>query len=83
MDKIRTITEQQVLTEQLYVQNCLLKLNEMYNNNIHTQIIEDNLYKIECKFKNFGNVISLIVAILTDVFYRMFNEKVQIKISQY
>lgn len=59
----------------------MLILNEMYNNNIHTQIIEDNLYKIECKFKNFGNVISLIVAILTDVFYRMFNEKVQIKIE--
>ena len=32
LDKVRTIAEQRVLSEQFYVKNCLLKLNEKYNN---------------------------------------------------
>ena len=56
-------------------------LNELYTNNIHVKLLGDNLYLATCKFKNFGNVVSLITAILTDVFYRMFDEKSQIKLE--
>ena len=59
----------------------ILILNELYNNNIHAKIIEDNLYKVNCKFKNFNNVVSLITAILTDIFDKIFNEKAEIKLE--
>lgn len=59
----------------------ILILNELYNNNIHAKIIGDNLYKVNCKFKNFNNVASLITAILTEIFNKIFDEKVEIKLE--
>lgn len=58
-----------------------LILNELYTNNIHVKVLGENLYKVSCKFKNFGNVASLVTAVLTDVFYKMFDEKTQIKLE--
>ena len=59
----------------------MLILNELYNNNIHVKLLGDNLYKVTCKFKNFNNIISLITAILTDVFDKMFGEKIKIRVE--
>lgn len=58
-----------------------LVLNELYANNIRVKLLGDNLYCISCKFKNFGNIVSLVTAIFTDVFYKMFEEKVKIKLE--
>lgn len=73
--------EKEVITE-IYLEDLeMLILNELYNNNIKVQLLDDNLYKVTCKFKKFKNVISLITAIMTDIFYRLFNEKVKIKLD--
>ena len=73
--------EKELLSE-IYLEDLeMLILNELYNNNIHVRVISDNLYTVSCKFKNFNNVVSLINAILTDVFYNLFDEKVKIKLE--
>ena len=73
--------EREVMKE-IYLEDLeMLILNELYNNNIHVQLLDDNLYRATCKFKKFKNVISLITAIMTDIFYRLFDEKVKIKLD--
>lgn len=70
------------LIKELYIEDLeMLILNELYNNNIKVRILEDNLYKVTCKFKNSNHVISIITAILTSIFNNMFDEKVKIKIE--
>ena len=70
------------LMNEIYLEDLeIIILNELYNNNIHAKILKDNLYKVSFKFKNFNHVVSIITAILTDIFYRMFEEKVKIKIE--
>lgn len=70
------------LIHEIYLEDLeTLILNELYNNNIHAKLLEDNLYKVTCKFKNFNNIVSLITAILTDVFDKMFEEKAKIKLE--
>lgn len=56
-------------------------LNELYTNNINVKLVGENLYVVSFKFKNFGSIASLISAILADVFNRMFEEKVEIKLE--
>lgn len=73
--------EDELLTE-IYNEDLeTLVLNELYANNIRVKLVGDNLYYISCKFKNFGNIVSLVTAIFTDVFYKMFEEKVKIKLE--
>lgn len=73
--------ENEVMRE-IYLEDLeTLILNELYNNNIHVKLLQDNLYKVNCKFKNFNNVISIITAILTDVFDRMFGEKIKMRVE--
>lgn len=73
--------EEELLNE-IYLEDLeMLILNELYNNNIHVKLLEDNLYKVTCKFKNFNNIISLITAILEDVFNNLFEENCKIKIE--
>lgn len=73
--------EKEVMNE-IYLEDLeMLILNELYNNNIKVQLLDDNLYKVTCKFKNFNNIISIITAIMTDIFYRLFEEKVKIKLD--
>lgn len=70
------------LIKEIYLEDLeMLILNELYNNNIYPKVLGDNLYKITCKFKNFNNISSLVIAILTDVFYNLFEEKIKIKLE--
>ena len=63
------------LMEELYAEDISITiLNELYNNNIRVIQDEEGNYLINCKYKNIGNVFSFIVAILDDVFYRMFEQ---------
>jgi hypothetical protein len=65
----------QELIEELYFEDIAITiLNELYNNNIHVSISDDNVYVATCRYKNINNVFSLITAILNDIFYTMFNE---------
>ena len=74
--------DEKELMNEIYLEDLeMLILNELYNNNIRVQLLDDNLYKVTCKFKKFKNVVSLITAIMTDIFYRLFDEKVKIKLD--
>lgn len=59
----------------------LMVLNELYNNNIKVTLLEENLYQVTCKYKSFSSVISIITAILNDIFYTMFQDMVDIKLD--
>lgn len=48
-------------------------LNELYNNNIPV-ILDNNKYTINCKLKNFNNILSLVQAIFFDAFYTLFDQ---------
>ncbi len=58
-----------------------LILNELYNNNIYAKLLGNNLYITKCKFKNLERIFSLITSIFSDVFYRLFEKKIRIKIE--
>lgn len=63
------------LIEELYFEDISITiLNELYNNNIQVTLNEDNVYIVNCKYKNVINVFSLITAILNDIFYTMFKQ---------
>lgn len=63
------------LIEELYYEDISITiLNELYNNNIHVSLNEDNVYIVTCKYKNVNNVFALITAILNDIFYTMFKQ---------
>lgn len=59
----------------------LMILNELYNNNIKVTLLEENLYQVTCKYKSFSSVITMITAILNDIFYTMFQDMVDIKLD--
>lgn len=59
----------------------LMILNELYNNNIKVTLLEENLYQVTCKYKSFTSVITIITAILNDIFYTMFQDMVDIKLD--
>ena len=59
----------------------LMILNELYNNNIKVTLLEENLYQVTCKYKSFSSVITMITAILNDIFYTMFQDTVDIKLD--
>lgn len=59
----------------------LMVLNELYNNNIKVTLLEENLYQVTCKYKSFASVISMITAIMNDIFYTMFQSMVDIKLE--
>ena len=59
----------------------LMILNELYNNNIKVTLLEENLYQVTCKYKSFSSVITMITAILNDIFYTMFQDVVDIKLD--
>ncbi len=59
----------------------MIILNELYNNNMKTILIGENSYEVNCKYKNVANIITLITAILNDVFFSMFQSKIDIKIE--
>lgn len=63
------------LIEEVYIEDITITiLNELYNNNIHVKLNEDNVYVVNCRYKNINNVFSLITAILNDIFYTMFKQ---------
>lgn len=63
------------LLEEVYYEDISITiLNELYNNNIHVSLNEDNVYIVTCKYKNINNVFSLITATLNDIFYTMFRQ---------
>lgn len=59
----------------------LMILNELYNNNIKVTLLEENLYQVTCKYKSFPSVITMITAILNDIFYTMFQDMVDIRLD--
>ena len=59
----------------------LMILNELYNNNIKVTLVEENLYQVTCKYKSFSSVITMITAIMNDIFYTMFQSMVDIKLD--
>lgn len=59
----------------------LMILNELFNNNIKVVLLEENLYEVTCKYKVFNNVITLLTAILNDVFFTMFQSKIDVKME--
>lgn len=59
----------------------LMILNELYNNNIKVTLLEENLYQVTCKYKSFSSVITMITAIMNDIFYTMFQSMVDIKLD--
>ena len=67
------------LIKELYYEDISISLlNEFYNNNIPTKLNDDNSYTITCKYKNFNNLITIINAILNDVFFALFNQSPEI-----
>jgi hypothetical protein len=67
------------LLEELYYEDLsIIVLNELYNNNIPVELLEDNSFKIECKYKNFNNVVNVLTAILNNVFYTLLDQSVVI-----
>jgi hypothetical protein len=67
------------LLEELYYEDIsIIVLNELYNNNIPVELQEDNSFKIECKYKNFNNVVNVLTAILNNVFYTLLDQSVVI-----
>lgn len=60
---------------------ALMILNELFNNNIKVILVEENVYEVSCKYKSFSSVISMITAILNDIFYTMFETKIDIKLE--
>lgn len=74
----------QELIEELYFEDISITiLNELYNNNIHVSLNDDNVYIVTCKYKNINNVFSLITAVLNDIFYTMFKEPFEADIRCY
>lgn len=70
------------IIEELYAEDTSITiLNELYNNNIHVTLDEEDNYIVNCKYKNINNVFSLITAIIDDVFYRMFEQTFEAKIE--
>lgn len=59
----------------------LMILNELFNNNIKVMLLDENLYEVTCKYKSFNSVVGMITAILNDIFYTMFESKIDIKID--
>ena len=59
----------------------LMILNELYNNNIKVTLLEENLYQVTCRYKSFSSVITMITAVLNDIFYTMFQDMVDIKLD--
>jgi hypothetical protein len=59
----------------------LMILNELYNNNIKVTLLEENLYQVTCKYKSFSSIITMVTAILNDIFYTMFQDTVDIKLD--
>ena len=59
----------------------LMILNELYNNNIKVTLLEENLYQVTCKYKSFSSVMTMITAIMKDIFYTMFQNMVDIKLE--
>lgn len=70
------------LIQELYCEDISIKLlNEFYNNNIPIKLNEDNSYTITCKYRNFNNLITIINAILNDVFFALFNQSPEIQMN--
>lgn len=70
------------LIEELYFEDIAITiLNELYNNNIHVRLGENNVYVASCKYKNIGIVFSLVTAILNDIFYTMFKQSFEISVE--
>lgn len=59
----------------------LMILNELFNNNIKVILLEENLYEVTCKYKVFNNVVALLTAILNDIFFTMFQSKIDVKME--
>ena len=56
-------------------------LSEMYDNNLRVSLIDDNCYEIVCRYSSFNTVISIVVAIMKDTFYKLFERKSDIKME--
>lgn len=70
------------LIRELYIEDISITiLNELYNNNIHVTLDEDDNYIINCKYKNIGSIFTLVIAILDDIFYTMFEHSFQASIK--
>ncbi len=59
----------------------LMIMNELFNNNIKVILKQTNLYEVTCKYKSFSNAITIITAILNEIFYTMFQRKIEIKME--
>ena len=70
------------LIKELYIEDISITiLNELYNNNIHVILDENDNYIINCKYKNIGSIFTLVIAILDDIFYTMFEHSFQASIK--
>lgn len=70
------------LLKDLYHEDIYITiLSELYNNNIPITMQEDDSFLISCKYKNFNSIISLLTAILNDIFYTIFDQSAEIKIE--
>ena len=70
------------LAQELCAEDIELKiLNELYNNNLKASLVEENLYEISCSYKSFLSVLSLVVAMMKDVFYTLFESKIDVKVE--
>lgn len=68
-----------LLLEDLYKEDVSITiLNEFYNNNIPVRLDNSGNYIIMCKYKNFNSVVTLVNAILNDVFYTLFEHNSEI-----
>lgn len=73
--------ERNVIKE-LYAEDISITiLNELYNNNINVILDEEGKYIIHCKYKNLSSIFSLIIAILDDIFYTMFEQTLEATIE--
>lgn len=73
---------QEELLKEIYCEDIeILALNELYSSNIKVKLIGENLYIINCKFKNLGNVVPFITAIFIDVFNKLLFEKAKIELN--
>lgn len=70
------------LVEELYLEDIAITiLNELYNNNIKVKLDENNVFVVNCKYKNMNNVFALIMATLNDIFYTIFNQTFEAEIK--
>lgn len=70
------------LLKELYNEDISITImSELYNNNIPVVLHDNGSFLVSCKYKNFNSIVSLLSAILNDIFFTIFDESAEIKIS--